>query len=59
MAVTHAVIRQTPRHVQAQMAWIILHHWAERWGSGMFSLLLSSNFPNVEILNTLESLDEL
>jgi len=27
-------------------------------GSGIFSLLLSSNFPNVEFLNTLESLDE-
>ena len=33
MAVTRALIRRTPRHTQAQMAWIILlRHWAEPWG---------------------------
>ena len=32
MAVTHAVIRRTPRHPQTQMAYISLHQWAELWG---------------------------
>jgi len=59
MAVTRALIRRTPRHLQAQMAWIILlRHWAEPWGLE-YSVYCSPVILQMSsFLNTLESLDE-
>jgi hypothetical protein len=59
MAVTHALTRRKPRHLQAQNG---MDNPSASMGRTLrpriFGLLLYSNFPNVKFLNILESLDE-